>query len=355
MKNTLSNLFLNINPAMAASNTSNVLMGGLGALKGMKKPPRVPFVSETVSIGDIDCCLHTYDPVSTYSGTPPKALIVFFHGWNAHGTFPTSRILADLMVANGYAFMAPDLPGHGLTSGLRGYLESGEKMIDFATKITEYAFQSYVSRVAAEKAKRGPDGGNPGLKLFLIGSSLGGNLSLHVSLRRKDLVSGIILMAPMLKISLITPFLTKMFTKQLAAALPKLEAIPIGKNYNYRDPTIAEECEKDKLKPHQVGDKGRLGTVQTLFELERLLQEQFEDVFCPCFAMVGDEDTTVNNQGAVDLCRIARSQDMALKRYPARHGLMGEPSPLVDKMQYDMIRWLDERCSSQEVFIRSSL
>ena len=227
-------------------------------------------------------------------------------------------------------------------------------MADFATKIAEYAFRIYMENVSSDKVKARNSSGNPGLKLFLIGSSLGGNLSLQAALRRNDMVSGVVLMAPMLKISLLTPFLAHFFIKHAAGVLPKAGAIPIGKNSNYRCPKIAEACEKDMLKPYQVGDRGRLGTIQTLFELEGSLESRFDNVSCPCLAMVGDEDTTVDNQGAVDLCKRAQSQDMTLKRYPARHGLMGEPSPLVDRMQYDMIRWLDERCN-REVFIRSSL
>jgi alpha-beta hydrolase superfamily lysophospholipase len=340
--------------AASSSNASSVLMGGLHGLKARVKHPRVPYASEMVPIGDIDCRLNTYDPERTFSRSPPKALVLFLHGLNAHGTFPTTRIVADLMVANGYAFMAPDLPGHGLSSGLRGYLESGDKMVDFATKIAEHAFRVYVEEAAAERTKNGPGAGNSGMKLFMVGSSLGGNLSLQVATRRKELVSGVILMAPMLKISLISPFLTRLFVKHSSTLLHKTEVIPVGKDSSYRCPKVAEECHNDMLKPLREGDRARLGTIQSLFELEGMLESNFDKVACPCLAMVGDEDDRVNNQGAVDLCRRAQSQDMTLKRYPAKHGLMGEPSPLLEKMQYDMIRWLDDRCN-REVFIRSSL
>jgi alpha-beta hydrolase superfamily lysophospholipase len=351
----LSNPFLNTTMAASSSNASSVLMGRLhGINKSRVLHPRVPYASEMVPIGDIDCRLNTYDPDRTFLRNPPKALVLFLHGLNAHGTFPTTRIVADLMVANGYAFMAPDLPGHGLSSGLRGYIESGDKMIDFATTIAEHAFRVYVEGLAAERALNGPDAGNPGMKLFMIGSSLGGNLSLQVATRRTELVSGVILMAPMLKISLVSPFLTRLFIKHSSTILHKAEAIPLPKDNNYRCPKVAEECHKDMLKPLKEGDKARLGTIQSLFELEGKMEANFDKVGCPCLAMVGDEDDRVNNQGAVDLCRRARSQDMTLKRYPAKHGLMGEPSPLLETIQYDMIRWLDERCN-MEVFIRSSL
>ena len=68
-------------------------------------------------------------------------------------------------------------------------------------------------------------------------------------------------------------------------------------------------------------------------ELVQTLDAQVENVSCPCFVMVGDEDKTVDNRGAVDLVKKAGSRDMTIRRYPALHGLMGEPSPLVEQMQ----------------------
>ena len=352
MKKSASASFFNFSQATMAASSSNVFRAGLGGVKGRVQAPRVPYVSEMVKIGGADCCFNTYDPDTKYSDRPPKALVVFLHGANTHGTFPTSRLVADLLVANGYACVAPDAPGHGLSSGMRGYLESGEKLIDFGVGAVDHAYNVYLEKIASEKATN-PDMPTPGLKLFLIGSSMGGNIALQTSLRRREIVSGVILMAPMLRITLITPF-TRFFIMKSAEMLPLAEAIPLRKNNNYRCPKITEECEKDMLKPHQEGDKIRLGSVKSLVELTDSLEAQFEKISTPCLVMVGDEDKQVNNEGAVDLVKKAQSKDMTLKRYPALHGLMGEPSPLVNRMQDDMLRWLDERCN-REYYIQSSL
>ena len=44
---------------------------------------------------------------------PPKGLVVVFHGLAAHTRFPTVRIAAELLSANGYVVCGLDLPGHG--------------------------------------------------------------------------------------------------------------------------------------------------------------------------------------------------------------------------------------------------
>jgi acylglycerol lipase len=330
----------------SSSSASNAVMRGLGGIVRTKAPV-APFVSDIIQIGAVDCCLHTWDT----DGRPPKALVVFLHGANTHGSFPTTRLVANFMVASGYSFMAPDFPGHGRSSGLRGHIESSKNLINFAVGIVEHAYRVYLEKAASKKANNHHT--TSGMKLFLMGSSMGGNLALQVSLRRKDLVSGVILLAPMLRISRVTPF-TRFFLLNAGEMVPMAEIIPVGRNNNYRCPKIREECENDKLKPYQEGDMVRLGTVKSLVELTDSLESQFDRVSCPCLVMVADEDKTVNNQGAVDLCERAQSKDMTLKRYPALHGLMGEPSPLVDRMQDDILSWLDSRCS-RVYLIQSSL
>ena len=346
---------LSLSQVASSSNAGSVLINGLSGPTAKVNPPKVPFVSEMVNIHDVDCCFHTWDPDAKFAERPPKALVVFLHGANTHGAFPTTRLVADLMVHNGYAFMSPDLPGHGRSSGMRGYMESGDYMVDIADKAVDHAYGSYLDKIASEKAEC-PEMASPGTKLFLIGTSMGGNLSLQVALRRRKDINfgGAILLAPMLRINFYTP-LTRLVVKHSFGLLPKAEVLPMPRCNHYRDPKIRKECDKDQLKPFQTGDMVKLGYIKTLVDLEGSLNAQFEDVSCPCLVMVADQDKLVDNQGAIELMERARSKDMTLKRYPALHGLMGEPSPLLDRMEADMVRWIDERSKQQPYFIRSSL
>jgi acetyl esterase/lipase len=111
-KSVLSFLSNGINSAtMAASssNAGNILMaGGRGIPRLREKPPVAPFTSEMIQIGGAQCCLHKWETRQT-----PKALVIYFHGANTHGSFPTNRLVANLLVNAGYAFVSPDLPGHG--------------------------------------------------------------------------------------------------------------------------------------------------------------------------------------------------------------------------------------------------
>lgn len=317
-------------------------------------PPTTSVVSESemIQIQGMDCCFHTWkskkeveDPSSFQP--PPKALIVYLHGANTHGTFPTTRYVCDNLISNGYAFMSFDFPGHGKTSGLRGMLESPDLIINFGVDIVEHAVRTYEIQIAnaMQTGKYKSSKNKPGMKVFLVGSSLGGNIALQVALRRKDLVSGVVLLAPMLKLPIPLSGVTRYLLKALATAMPFQEAIPVGDNKHYRCPAKLKECESDKLKPFSKGDKIRLGSVSTLMELSLQIQSQFNDITFPCFVMIGDDDSIVDNSGAEDLINQSPSKDTILKRYPAKHGIMGEPSPLYDHMQSDLVKWIDARCS----------
>jgi hypothetical protein len=41
----------------------------------------------------------------------------------------------------------------------------------------------------------------------------------------------------------------------------------------------------------------------------------------------------------------AASSDKTMKRYPALHGLLCEPSPLVDTIESEIIEWMESRKS----------
>ena len=114
--------------------------------------------------------------------TAPKALILLVHGHGEH----SRRYLhwAEKFVNSGYAFLAWDHYGHGLSDGQRGYIHHFEDLlleIDFAsTKGNEYF---------------------PNVPIILYGQSMGGNIVLNYAIRRCCSVSGIISTSPWLMLS----------------------------------------------------------------------------------------------------------------------------------------------------------
>ena len=72
----------------------------------------------------IECALWTWRSASASS----KALVVVHHGLGGHAHFPTTRLAAESLSAAGFIVVAMDLPGHGESKGLRGYIESADAL-----------------------------------------------------------------------------------------------------------------------------------------------------------------------------------------------------------------------------------
>lgn len=288
--------------------------------------------SQSVRIGDTDLCIHTWNVSKDDDASQsPKSIAVIYHGFLAHGKYPTVRYAAERMAAAGHAVISADFRGHGKSPGLKGYLPSVEVLIEDAVGIAEYA-----RSLQPQESKA---------KIFLVGSSMGGAIALSVAERLGvDKVAGLVLLAPMLKLSVSDA--ARYLLWGLSGVVPTWEVIPSSStsaDAQYRDPIKRKECEDDELtiKVKSI----RVGSASTCVQLASSVQEQFDKVSCPFILLVADEDVVVNNQGSLDLMEKAASSDKTMKRYPALHGLLCEPSPLVDTIESEIIEWMESRKS----------
>lgn len=231
--------------------------------------------------------------------------------------------------------MAADLPGHGASPGLRGYLASPDEVIGCGLDVARYASAKYDTS-----------------KLFLLGSSMGGTIALNVArqlqqadaspLSSSSQLAGVIMLAPMLQLSVGT--VAQYLLRGLSSVVSTWEVIPSSStsmDKQYRDPEKRRECEEDEYR--NLSGHIRVGSASTCVELAASTQETFPDIACPLLLMVADEDVVVDNRGAMELMERSASQDKQLQRYPALHGLLCEPQPLLDTIQRDMIQWIEQR------------
>lgn len=291
-----------------------------------KQESMVDPVSEKVTLNGSEFCIHTWKPQQAMASTK---LVVIFHGFLAHGLYPTVRYAAELL-SKTCTVVAPDLSGHGQSSGTPGHLPGRAQLLADAVALVEYALSSHsVSNC------------------ILLGSSMGGTIALSVAQelqerpKGKGTISGVALLAPMLRLKV--GGVEKQLLKHLTYVLPnKWNLIPSASTdakKQYRDETKRKACMDD---PYSVSKKHiSLGSAWTCVDLTEQLQ--FSSVECPILVMVADEDVVVDKQGSLDLYEQAPSIDKTLKRYPALHGLLCEPSPLVDKIHGDLIEWVHSK------------
>jgi alpha-beta hydrolase superfamily lysophospholipase len=116
----------------------------------------------------------------------PKAVVALVHGHGEHVGRYTH--VAEAFTKAGYALTGFDLRGHGKSGGPRGNTSSYDALMDD------------IADFLALVAKRYPK-----LPVFLYGHSLGGNLVLNFTLRRKPKVVGAIVTAPWLRLAFDPP------------------------------------------------------------------------------------------------------------------------------------------------------
>jgi acylglycerol lipase len=280
---------------------------------------------DTVNINGNLSAVHKWnvDPTKT-----PRALVVVYHGFLAHGNYPTVRYAAEFLAEANYAVVALDFAGHGKSEGLRGYLPTAESVIADGVAMAEYAKSLYHNE--------------NNLKLFLVGSSMGGAIALSVAQKMGDSISGVVLLAPMLKLNVSS--IEHSLLQGLAFLMPTVQLIPssaTSSEKQYRDEKKREECDKDELTVS--GAKLRVGSALTCVDIATNIGNQFESISSNYLLLVADEDVVVKNQGSSDLFEKSPSKDKTMKRYPALHGLLCEPSPLFDEIKGDMLAWLEKR------------
>ena len=295
-------------------------------------------VSEIIQLKDgTDMVVHVWKPTTSTTEQSIKGIVIIYHGFLAHGLYPTVRYAAELLSrTNQYIVLAPNQRGHGTKpAGLQHYLPSREIVLEDSTTVVQYAQNKFPQCS----------------KIFLMGSSMGGTIALNVAQKlRKDTtllkdgfaICGVVLLAPMLQLSVGGPARTLLW--MLSFIVPTWEIIPSSSTNSekqYRDPMKRAECDNASI---QSSSKIRIASASTCVELASTIQEEFHDITTPYLLLVADEDCVVDNQGDFNLFDQSISNtDKTMKRYPALHGLLCEPSPLVDTIERDILEWISAR------------
>lgn len=292
----------------------------------MTQSSNVVYETSKTSIRGTECFAHHWN-ISL--NKEPKSLSVIFHGFLAHGNYPTVRYAAEFLAEAGHAVVAVDIPGHGQSGGKRGYLESADTVVKDGSTIVKYALSLYNAQRPS--------------KLFLVGSSMGGAIALSVAqeLPKED-VTGVVLLAPMLKLNVTS--LEYYALKCLAFVLPTFHIIPssaTSSEKQYRDVIKRQECDEDgwTVSGAQLQPASALACV----EIAQNIRNSFKDITTNFLIMVAEEDVVVKNEGSEELFDRSPSSDKSIKHYPALHGLLCEPSPLFEEIKEDILRWMNER------------
>ena len=185
-----------------------------------------------------------------------ECVFAFVHGYQNHHRWSLMNIMRFYCVQHRAHVIGFDMPGHGLSDGHAVDLRDWHEFVGAAEEIVEALALPQCTALAPA-----PD--RP-LPLFAQGVSMGGGVVASLALRRPELLSGMILEAPMLYVSddLKPPKIVLSLFRHVIIKIPGLVTWPVAPSKD-----IEERCFSDpeillfeRSNPLNFRSKPRLGS-----------------------------------------------------------------------------------------------
>lgn len=255
----------------------------------------------------------------------PRAVVAICHGFAEHsGRYAH---VAEYLNQRGYAVVALDLRGHGLSDGPRAYVQSFNEYLNDLGRFL---------RLVREK--------HPGLPVFLLGHSMGGGVAALYVLARQPELAGVILSGPALKMGSEPQPLGRRVLFAAMSLIPRLRLPALPAAAVSRDPEVVRAYEEDPL----VFRGGpTVGLAKAGMRASDRIARDMERFTLPLLIVHGTEDKLVPTAGSQELYERAESTDKTLKLYEGLyHEVLNEPEKL--EVLGDLAAWLDERTPSPD-------
>lgn len=249
----------------------------------------------------------------------PTGVLLVCHGLGEHsGRYGT---VVDALLPDGWAVYGLDHRGHGLSGGRRAHLDAyADWLADF------HAFR----RLVAER--------HPGLPLFVLGHSMGGQIALAYVLEHGDGLRGLVLSAPALASDAV-PRAAVPVLRALARLAPTLRPAGIDTTKVSKDPRVVAAYQADPLNHH---GNPTLGLSAALYGQFGVLPERARGLRLPLLLQQGLADELVDPVGSRLLERTSGSPDQTVRYYEGLwHEIYNEPER--DGPLGDLRAWLAAR------------
>ncbi|XP_065851319.1 caffeoylshikimate esterase-like [Euphorbia lathyris] len=267
--------------------------------------------------------------------TETIGLVAVVHGYTGESSwFVQSTSI--LFAQSGFAVCAIDHQGHGFSDGLDGLIHHIPDLNPVVDDCIQF-FDKFRETHA------------PNLPAFLYAESLGGAITLYITLRQKSAWDGLILNGAMCGISakFKPPWPLEHLLFIVAAVIPTWRVVPT--RGSLLDVSFKEEW-KRKLavaSPRRIVARPRAATALEMLRACGDLQRRFEEVDVPLLIVHGGGDVVCDPGCVEELHRRAASRDKTLKIYPEMwHQIVGESEENVNLVFGDMVEWLKTRAES---------
>ena len=247
----------------------------------------------------------------------PQAILLVVHGLAEHSGRYLN--LVEYFVPRGYAIYGYDQQGHGKSQGLRGYVD---KFSDYLNDL-----KIFFDIVSSE---------HKNTKIFLLGHSMGVTIATAYAVNYQSELAGLILSAPVLKMSPNVSRLEIIMARLLSVLLPKMGITAIDASTISRDQTVVDAYIGDPL-VYRGKIRARLGA--ELIKTMQKLPPRMPEINLPILIMHSTSDRLSNPGGSRMLYELVKSQDKTLKYYEGLfHEIFNEPEHV--KVLADLETWL---------------
>ncbi len=267
----------------------------------------------------------------------PKGILIAIHGLTLHGLLYEN--LARHLAEEGILVLAPDLPGYG-----RRWQNAKNSPKEQRSRICYSQAQDELIELA-QSAKST----YKGIPLFCLGESLGANLALHVAEGQSDLVDGVILCAPAIKLRMnLNPRTIRDKASLVIGVLnphATVNLAPYIEDYISDDPSIAKTTLNDPLVRKRLSYRDMWQSYQ---EMQPVYKEASRiNTSTAVLILQGSQDKILCSRSIINLLSNLNSNDQTVKWFKNRGHLMLEAcQPKPDVLQ-TLDEWLKLHVSGQ--------
>lgn len=245
----------------------------------------------------------------------PTGVLLLSHGLGEHsGRY---RSVVDELLADGWAVYGLDHRGHGRSGGTRAHVRRYEDLLDDVE-----TFRLLVA------------GRHPGLPVFLLGHSLGGQIALAYAIAHESGLSGLVLSAPALAADVV-PAAALPALQVVARFLPTVRPVGIDSTKISRDRQVVREYQDDPLVHH---GNPTLALGAAIYAQMDTLAARAGALRLPVLVQHGTDDALTDPKGTSMLEASCGSPDMTVRWYEGFwHEIYHEPErarPLADLREW---------------------
>ena len=245
----------------------------------------------------------------------PTGVLLLCHGLGEHsGRYGN---VVDAVTPDGWAVYGLDHRGHGRSGGRRAHLD------DYADWLADY--DTFRRHVVAR---------HPGLPVFLLGHSMGGQIALAYALDHQADLNGLVLSAPALASDAVPTFAVPVLTL-LSKVAPTLRPAGIDGTKVSKDPAVVAAYQADPL---VYQGNPTLGLSARLFAQFDVLPERARGLTLPLLLQHGTADVLTDPRGTRLLESTSGSPDQTVRWYEGLwHEIYNEPeraAPLADLREW---------------------